>query len=419
MEATLKPQVAFSQNAGFDIMPSSIDNEFGYFWGAVDAPQRFGDEPFFTYDWGDSEIRYTWKNLTIGFGTQTPWLGPAYLNPILHSNNAPTYPKFDIGLRRQRVTLPWLGWYIGDVEARIWTGRLEESNYFDNDDSNDYRMFHGLAVAYAPSFAPGLTLFANRVSIVPWAWENLQYMLPVAKNADWEGDVSGEDQKASLGFSYLFPKVSFEVYGEIGIDDYVPGGIQDDSLEGYIRYPFHTMVYTVGMKKKFNIYRKKQIYGEVLFEWNNMEMSQNFQFFWPYSPYFHGSIRHGYTNKGQWLGNGNSWAGVSQHLECKIYYPQGMSAIFIQRNNPDNNFLYSKAVYDSAESEELQNYYYSFKANFIVGLSTLYFVTKNFSIGGSVMYNLIINPEYFYKSSIWGDEFIHNFVFHLTGKYAF
>ena len=92
LEATLKPQISFSQNMAFDIMPSNYDSEYGYFWGyshniGIDAPQRFGDKPFFTFDWGDTEIRYTWKNLTVGFGTQNVWLGPAYLNPLLHSNN--------------------------------------------------------------------------------------------------------------------------------------------------------------------------------------------------------------------------------------------------------------------------------------------------------------------------------------------
>ncbi|MDR2535421.1 MAG: capsule assembly Wzi family protein, partial [Treponema sp.] len=199
VEATFKPQLSFSQNAAFDIMPSKYDSEYGYFWGyghnvGVDAPQRFGDEPFFTWDWGDSEIRYTWKTLTIGFGTQAIWLGPAYLNPILHSNNAPTYPKLDIGLRRQRVTIPWLNWYAGDVEARIWVGYLSESDYFDNNSSNDHTMFHGLSFAYAPSFLPGLTLFINRVALVPWAWENLKYIFPSDNNTI-------EDQKASFGFS--------------------------------------------------------------------------------------------------------------------------------------------------------------------------------------------------------------------------
>ena len=60
-EATFKPQLSFSQNMAFDTMQSAYDSEYGYFWGysknvGVDAPQRFGNKPFFTYDWGDTEI---------------------------------------------------------------------------------------------------------------------------------------------------------------------------------------------------------------------------------------------------------------------------------------------------------------------------------------------------------------------------
>ena len=415
IEATFKPQLAFSQNVAFDIMPSNYDSEYGYFWGyghnvGVDAPQRFGDAPFFIFDWGDSEIRYTWKTLTIGFGTQAIWLGPAYLNPMLHSNNAPTYPKFDIGLRRQSLTIPWLGWYIGDIEARLWVGRLSESDYFDNDPSNDHIMFHGLSFAYAPSFLPGLTLFANRVALVPWAWENLKFILPSDANTI-------EDQKASFGLWWIFPQVGFEVYGELGIDDFVGSGFP----AGYIRYLFHTMLYTVGLKKSIIIRSDKSLYGVFLFEWDCMEMSQDFQYMWRYSPYFHGQIKQGYTNRGQWIGAGSGWGGNSQYLEFKLYYPKGMLSLFIHRNNPDNNYFYSEMIEKKAsETAYGANYFWSWKANFVVGLNSEYFITNSLALGGGFAYNFIMNPfYYFYKNDVSKDEYTHNFSFRLTIKYQF
>jgi hypothetical protein len=247
--------------------------DYGYFWGTVDAPQRFGDEPVIVFDWGDSEIRYTWITLTLGFGAQAVWLGPSYLNSMLHSNNAPSYPKVDVGLRRQPVTIPFINWYAGDVEARLWVGQLAESGFFDWDTSNDRTMFHGFSFAYAPSFLPGLTLFANRVALVPWEWENLSFIIASDANTD-------EDQKISFGASWIFPQVGFEVYGELGIDDMVWGG-RDGEVVGYIRYPTHTMLYTVGVKKTIPIAPVREVYGELLFEWNSMEMSQDFQFQWP------------------------------------------------------------------------------------------------------------------------------------------
>ena len=415
IEATFKPQLAFSQNAAFDIMPSNYDSEYGYFWGyghnvGVDAPQRFGDAPFFIFDWGDTEIRYTWKTLTIGFGTQAVWLGPAYLNPILHSNNAPTYPKLDIGLRRQGVTLPWLGWYIGDIEARLWVGRLSESGYFDNDPSNDHTMFHGLSFAYAPSFLPGLTLFVNRVCLVEWQWENLKYIFP-------SDDNTIEDQKASFGLSWLFPQVGFEVYGELGVDDYI--SVAGPAIQGIIRYPFHTLIYTVGFKKSLKISEKKDIYGELIFEWNNFEMDQSFQFQWPYSFYFHHIILHGYTSRGQLIGSGNGVNGNSQYLEFKLYYPKGNSSLLIQRSNPDNNYVYSKAVEDVANGGALSmEYYRTFRASFVVGGTSSWYVNSHLNITGGLFYNLIMNP--LYQNTVHREDiFLHNLALQLLLKYTF
>jgi len=405
IELTLLPHFAFSQNADYDIMPSAYKNEYGYFWGnGVDAPQRFGNKPFFDWDFGDSEIRYTWKTLTVGFGTQTIWLGPAFINPMLHSNNAPAYPKVDIGLRRQKIIIPKLGWDIGDIELRFWVGRLSESDYFDDDSSNDYTMIHGLSFAYAPSFAPGLTFFANRICLVFWEWENLKYILPRNENTT-------EDQKASFGFSWIFPPVGFEVYGELGIDDFVP----EKKYLGYIRYPFHTMTYTVGLKKTVSLLEFINIHGIIFFEWNSMEMSQDFQLQWPYSPYFHNELIHGYTNKGQWLGMGTGWGGNSQYIGLKLYYNKGSSSISLHRSNPDNNYLYSMAVNDSAENGELEKKYFSsWKSNFTTIINTNYFFTKNFSLGGEFVHNLISKPYYY---NLLKDNYIRNYSFSIIVKY--
>ncbi|GHT93652.1 hypothetical protein FACS1894140_6770 [Spirochaetia bacterium] len=402
IELTFKPQLAFSQNAAFDIMQSAYDSEYGYFWGyshktGVDAPQRFGNKPFFTYDWGDSEIRYTWKTLTAGFGTQAIWLGPAYLNPMLHSNNAPAYPKFDIGIRRQRVTIPGIKWYAGDIETRLWVGYLSESDYFDKDASNDHNMFHGLSFAYAPSFLPGLMLSANRVCTASWKVRNLKYIIPDFGNGD-------EDQKASFAMSWLFPQAGLEVFGEFGIDDFVPGGTL-----GYIRHPFHTTVYSFGLKKTVKIKPIKNIYGGIIFESNWMEMTQDYQYDHPYSFYFHNIITQGYTNRGQWLGNGLGTGGNSQYLAFKIYYPQGYSQIFISRNNPDNNYLYKDTTgkfntpaWDAIMQKNLN----SNKANFLIGLYSGYFLKKSLLLSGGLIYDLIINP--FYEPATLGHDITHN-----------
>jgi hypothetical protein len=421
LELTFKPQLSFSQNLAFEIMQSKYDSEYGYYWGynnnvGIDAPQRFGNDPFFTYDWGDSEVRYTWKTLTIGFGTQAIWLGPAQLNPILHSNNAPTYPKLDIGIRKQGITIPGINWYLGEIEFRMWTGYLTESAYFDTDPTNDHTMFHGLSLAYAPSFLPGLTLSANRVCLVAWDWANLKYMFPSKNNTK-------EDQKASFGLSYTIPRAGFEVFGELGIDDFLVGG-----AIGYLRYPFHTMVYTAGMRKTITF--TPDIYGIFQFEWNNMNTSIDYQFQNPYSFYFHHNARHGYTNGGQTLGAGSGWGGNNQILQFTLYYPQGVSSLFLQRNNPDDNYIISKSIKTTTVNFRWENW----MANFNAGMTTLYHLTKNLSIGGIIVYNLVINPaggdkrgnDDIFEPAVDGripdvnmEIYLHNFNIGLFAKYSF
>jgi hypothetical protein len=404
IEATFKPQLAFSQNATFDIMQGEMSgpnysgkgDTYGYFWGIVDAPQRFGDKSFFTWGWGDSEIRYTWKTLTVGFGTQAIWLGPAYLNPILHSNNAPAYPKFDIGLRKQPITIPWVNWYAGDVEFRLWIGYLSESDYFDNDDSNDHNMFHGLSFSYAPSFLPGLTLSANRACLIPWEWENLKYIIPKSANTI-------EDQKMSLAASWMFPQVGFEVYGEVGIDDYLYGG-----TIGVIRHPFHTNVYTFGLKKAVLSLPAKHIFGEIVFEFNWMEMTQTFYYrgnLVHYSFYKHHLILQGYTNSGQWLGNASSPGGNSQMVNFIVYYPKGFFKLIVSRNNPDTNYIITHGGHDN-------NYW----ANFNFGVETLRFILPSLSFTGGLLYNLIIDEQY--KKNNDEDILKHNISLHFSLKWT-
>ncbi|MCM1407875.1 MAG: capsule assembly Wzi family protein [Treponema brennaborense] len=395
LEVTFKPQISWSQNLAFELMQSNCDSEFGYFWGyahnvGADAPQRFGDEPFFTFDWGDTEIRYTWHTLTAGFGTQAVWLGPAYLNPILHSNNAPTYPKFDIGLRRQRVVIPGLNWYLGDVEARVWIGYLSQSDYFTDAVSNPHNQMSCFTFSYAPSFLPGLTLGAAKVCLSKWGEDFWKYLNPLYDSNE------EEDQKASIMFDWVFPAVGFEVYGELGIDDYANESVNFE----------HTMVYTVGLKKTMPLLRKYNIYGELMFEWNNTEMSQDFHLQWPYNFGMHHVITQGYTNKGQWIGSGIGYGGDSQYIGYAVYFPRGKVQLYFHRFRPDNNYLYSKAITEPHEGVSLKEladkYFNRWETHLIYGISGLYFITPHLSVSGSFAAEELL--MFHYKSS-WDIQF--------------
>jgi hypothetical protein len=403
VEATFKPQLAFSQNAAFDIMPSAYENEYGYFWGygyniGVDAPQRFGNEPFFTWDWGDSEIRYTWKTLTVGFGTQAIWVGPSYLNSILHSNNAPTYPKLDIGLRRQPVTIPWINWYAGDIEFRLWAGCLQESGYFDNDDTNNFNLLSGLSFAFAPSFLPSFSIFFNRIYNSKFIPESAETVLELFRFFRTSGGSDIWDQRLTAGFEYFLPMVGLNIYTEIGYND-TPG----TSIPKYIKNISHTLAFTTGLKKSIPLSTTKNVYSELLFEYSHLGMSSFYsQFYSANSFYMHHQITQGYTNKGQWLGAGIGTGGNSQYLGFKVYYPKGFSNFFIYRYNPDNDFLLRETTpsqgYPSGKNLEThrERTYLTF------GFADCYFLTKNLSMVGEISFNEIF-------AAFYDNTNLHNF----------
>ena len=423
-ELTLKPQLYFSQNREYSIMEKSpsYQNEYAYFWGyGVDAPQRFGDSIIYGFDWNDSEVRWTWKTFTLGFGTQSIWIGPAWLNPLLHSNNAPTYPKFDFGFRKTSIYLPFNDFYIGDFEFRMWLGKTSESKYFDDDETNNHNLFNGFNIAYSPFFLKGFTLGLTKVCLTKWNNNKaIKYLNPF-----YDSNVD-EDQKVSITFDWVFPQASLEMFGELGVDDYMVGYHMDNPIRSIIKNPFHTMTFTFGFKKNIMMNEEKNIYGKLIFEWDTTEMSQDFQYEWPYNFGFHHIITQGYTNKGQWLGSGIGYGGNSQIIAYNIYYPKGNTLIFIQRNNPDNNFIYSKTITTTSSDKDLYHrWYVAYKANFNVGVETNYFFTPDLSVQAGLVYNWIMNNHYDPKVTERSDSFylipsqIHNFQFQLGLKYNF
>lgn len=388
-EATFKPQVSWSQNREFDYMPGVYGSEYSYFWkGNIDLVQRYGDSSFWTFDWGDTEIRYSWNNFTVGFGFQSPWLGPAWLNPMLGSNNAGTYPKFDIGLRKTKIYMPYTNWYLGEIEGRAWLGYLTESDYFDNDSTNDHRQLTGFSVAYSPSILPELTLSINKISLARWDEKSAKYLNPLYDSNEVE------DQKVSFGADLLFPTVGFEVYGELGIDDYNGRGFAD---------PFHTMIYTVGTIKELTFIKKvtkSKLESELIFEWSNFGMSQDFQLEWKYMGYYsHSLISQGYTQNGQIIGAGSGYFGNSQYIALRTYFSKGNVTLFLHYNRPDTNYIDNIGL-DTKYDEWKDTYKGSheqwglYKSIRTCGINIQYFFTNKFLIDCEYNLSWIKFPMY-------------------------
>lgn len=406
-ELTFKPQLVFSENNDWDYIPGYYD-QYSYFTPQhIDLVQRYGEDSFYNYSWGDSEIRWTWHTFTVGYGTQSPWLGSSWLNPMLGSNNADPYLKFDAGIRKTPLIIPGLGYNLGDIEARVWLGRLKQSDYYSETIRNTDRMISMGSFSYAPSFINGLTVGLNRLFVTYWSKENLSYMLRLFDFRHKNGSGSGndEDQKAALYVDWLFPEAGFEVYGELGIDDFTCYEMAN---------PFHTGIYTIGTKQIIPI--SSAVKGMLNLEWNCFEMSQDFQLQWPYGGfYYHGFVNQGFTSNGQIIGAGTGYMGNSQCIDFSIYYPKGKTSFLCQRYCNNNNYILNKAVYDTAYNPEIRDIYAQYETYLTFDITTDYYVTSCFSINGGTAAVFRYFPKYA------GDEwdFQTSFNFNVGLKYNF
>ncbi|MCR5188538.1 MAG: capsule assembly Wzi family protein [Treponema sp.] len=402
-EATFKPQFTFSQNKDFTFQQGVYGSEYSYFWtGNIDLVQRYGNTSYWQYDWGDSEIRYSWHTLTLGFGTQSMWLGPAKLNPMLSSNNAGTFPKLDFGLRKTDLYVPFTNIKLGQLESRIWIAQLTESQYFNNDGVIEKNLFNGFNISFSPAFWDDLTIGATKVCVTKWGNNFWKYINPFYDDNDVNG--TGEDQKGSIYLDITIPQFMFEFYAEVGFDDY--------SRE-FIANPFHTTIFTLGLVKGFKLGKENKYSIKFYSELNFFEMTQDFQLQWPYMGFYsHGQISQGYTQNGQIIGAGSGYFGNSQLIGLQFIFPKGNFDIFLHRNAPAVNYIYNMAVNDVA-ANLVDNYWTLYETFLTLGFKGNYFVSQSFIINAEIDYTYIFHYHHIQFAKA------NNFRFVLGAKYNF
>lgn len=398
-ELTLKPNFNFSQNKDFEYTTPFYSGDLyedkaalygDYSLGFVDAPQRFGNKSFFNFSFGDSEIRYTWNTITFGFGTQNIWIGPAKINPIMHSNNADGYAHFDFGLKKQNINIK--DFDLGAIEFRYWIGKTTESDWFDNDENNNNNLISGFCLTYELPFFDGLRLGASRTMLSDWndksPYTMFHLLIPFMQTS---AGFDNSDQRASIFAEYFIPKGGIDLYFEWARNDYNAG------LDNLLRYPFHTQAITAGFLKTMYFKKAKDIAGELLFELTFIESSMDYHFFYDWGGigndfYTHHYRTQGYTNEGQYIGAGIGAGGNSQFLSYKIYYPKGFTKIFFYRINPDLNYSYFIAPRNPESTTPNEDVKSSIRVIINIGLSSLYYITKDFSISGAFIFSDDHNP---------------------------
>lgn len=399
VEATFKPQVSWMQNREFEYITPNYSGDiykdkaekYGYYGVRnIDAPQRFGPKSFFLFDFADSEIRYSWKTITLGFGTESIWIGPAIINPIIHSNNSASYPKIDFGIRKTKITMPYFCWDLGYLEFRAWWGKLTESDWFDNDNLNNNNLISGLSLYYQFPFINKLTIGINRTMVSKFndirGYTLFDIFVPFMEDKAGEDNSDG---RASLIIDFLSVKIGLNIFFEWARNDFQ--AVKDN----FLRYPFHTQAWTFGFKKSFSFFNL--LFGEISLEITELGCSPDYgrTYKWYSTFYGHHKVTQGYTNKGQWLGAGIGTGGNSQYLGVSFYYPKGKVNVFINRMNPDLDYSWFINTYSQS------TFAYGLETYFSFGVNSVYFINDRFLIEASINPIYILSPNSKFDTESW------------------
>ena len=141
LSAAIAPVATYSANATFQVAESLTDSEYGAAWMSdIDYPQRFGAGSLQEISLGDSYVRADLYGFAAGISNESVWWGPQRFFPIIMSNTSAGFPHFFIGTNRP------VDVGIGRLQGEFTWGELSESDFFDQDETNDDRLFAGLAI---------------------------------------------------------------------------------------------------------------------------------------------------------------------------------------------------------------------------------------------------------------------------------
>ncbi|NQZ75641.1 MAG: hypothetical protein HRT61_05950 [Ekhidna sp.] len=363
---TFAPVVFYAQNQDFYVAPSPFNkNEFSYpFERKIDWVERYGNSSLNKFHFGQSELRLTYRKVSLGLSTQNFMLGPAQVAPILMSNNAGGIPHIDFGSARPYATK------LGQLEYKIFWGLMNESDFFDENPDNDQRYFAGAVIGFQPRYVPGLSIGLNRVmyremfdgdfsplDIIAPLWKNIED--PALPNDNY-------DQMFSLMMKWKFKEYGFDGYMEFARND-LPGTIVD-----LFENPERTRAVTMGLVKTFDFSNEhvlRLVYEHT--KLNKIKMSTATIGHPTY--YVHEIVDNGYTNNGQLMGAYIGPGSNAHHIRLQYFTEKGRIGVSFDRVRWNDDYFIDNFAGNPDLEPNDQRYrwginYLRFIGNFVLDL---------------------------------------------------
>ncbi len=222
----LQPEFVTAENKE----PSSFqtDPADGNYWARyylnvvnkIDNFSRFGKDPLEKVFLGQSSLKYSFNNISVGISNENLWWGPGIKNSLVLTNNAPGFLHATINSQRPITTKS------GNLEFQVVYGQLKnvETEAPDNETmrtvwadgilkkQNATRALIGYVVSWNPKWTPNL-----HIGVTGANYYYLDSTGVTSSNLVLESEnKKGSASLGSIFFRYAMPKEHAEVYMEYG-----------------------------------------------------------------------------------------------------------------------------------------------------------------------------------------------------------
>jgi hypothetical protein len=309
----------------------------------IDDFRRFGKEAINEYSLGQSRIGLSYPGLAFGVSNENLWWGPAKLNSLLFTNNAPGFKHAYLQTQKPFKT------GIGNFEFKAILGILDSTKYQNPDDSimrtiwsggiypksNSTRNINAFIINWQPKWIQNL--------FIGYAYSKIMY-------SD-SNKISNGSEKMGVGVlmaRFVMPKDHAEFYVELGTPNQLPwptSFFTDSARTGF----------TIGARKIFpNL--KRNSFLEFSVELTQLQLMDPRQVFTPNAPYdgpqynswyTSPQIRQGYTSNAQLLGASIGPGSNTQSMGLSWNKGFNKIGIHVQRlvhNNDFYNYVYYSQV---------------------------------------------------------------------------
>lgn len=318
LSLSLAPVAFRAENEAFELRENGREGDavFRDRFGRVDLPQRFGDEPYWRVDPGESTLRLDLAGVTVGVSSASQQWGPASAFPLLLGRNAGGFAHAFLG-----TASPADVW-IGRLHGRLTAGLLEQSEYSPLRSGETRRLMTGAAVVFVPRGLAGLEVGAARFFHTRWpeggiGVDDLGVLFDglLKERARSDLDQREENQLASVFGRWVLPESGFEMYGEFAREDH------NQNLRDFVMEPDHFRAYSLGFRKAWERpgARWAALRGEVA-----STAVSHLQVFRGGSRFYsHSQLLQGHTHRGQLLGAAPAFGGAASGLAFESFSQAG------------------------------------------------------------------------------------------------